>query len=544
VVRFDAEGRADGPVQDPGEGRTLVRFGLADARALAEGLGPLAPVRFTERGVVVAGQTFPGDDVAVLHSMPSGGGGSTTQYFGVTSAALSAARRVFFYGGDGTVVFRAGRPVLRVEADGDASSRATLLESLFPEPSAERASALVDSLCTAPLEGRLAGSTGDAASRDLLAKALEGMGLKPVGQDFAVEVPRWDGETACLGIGEGDPAPSAGVPFLFSPPHLDWRKPTPLTVTGETTAEAFLAALHDALDAGAEGVMVLGPPKPPKALLDYLLLPAKPAPDEEGKPKLTAAMTEAARRARLLLPSFEVKVPVVYHGKEPETSWLPTVVRSPVTRDLVQTANLLAVIPGTDPALADEAVLLGAHHDGQGPGFPSANDNASGVAAVLEAARSLLAAKASLRRPVVIALFGAEEWGLRGSGALLAHPPEGLPRVAAVLNLDAVGDPQAPAVHVVGESVRPGLGALAARCLGGAGLAKGADIDRFAFAWGSDHWSFHRVGIPAVDLFSMEYRMMHTPEDGPARVDGAKIVPVARAAAAFAIAVSRDGPPK
>jgi hypothetical protein len=513
----------------------------ADSRTGAAGAPPA--IAWDGKVLRVGAARFEGDDLAVLASIRAEAG-PLTLFAGDRPAALAGARRLFFYAGDGVVVFKAGRPVLRLEAEGEESSRATLLESLFPEPSAERVQALVDSLCAAPLEGRLAGTTGDAAAREILGKALEGMGLAPVVQPFAVEVPRWDGESPCLGLAGGEPAPARGVPFLFSPPVADWRKPTPLPVEAGTTAEAFLAALHEAIEKGAEGVLVLGPPAPPKALADYLLLaPGDGAAAPEG-PVLHPAMRDSARRARLLLPDFEVKVPVVYLGREPETSWLPAVVRSPLVVDLVETANLLAVIPGSDPALAGEAVLLSAHHDGQGPGFPSANDNASGVAALLEAARALLGARESLRRPVVIALLGAEEWGLRGAAALLRSPPPGVPRPVAVLNLDAVGDAATPAVSVVGETVHPALGTVAARALAGAGLAKGAEIDRFAFAWGSDHYAFHRAGIPAVDLFSMEYRMMHTAEDVPERVSGSKVVPVARAAAAFAVALSRGGAPR
>jgi len=495
------------------------------------------------------GRRFEGEDLAVLASVRLGGAQGTPAsfYAGDTAAGLSAARRVFFYGGDGVVVFKAGRPVLRLEAEGDESSRATLLASAFPEPDAGRAGALVDSLCETPLEGRLAGSTGDGASREILLKAMRGIGLEPTVHPVSFEVSSWDGEASCLGIGEGETAPAKGVPFVFSPPSLDWRAPALLTVGLDATPESFLAALREALAKNPEAVLVLGPREPPKGIAGYLLLPpgagARAEPGPPG-PRPPAPMVESARRARLLDPGFEVAVPVVYHGQDSETSWVPARVRSPVRRDRIETANLLAVIPGSDPALAGEAVLLGAHHDGQGPGFPSANDNASGVAAVLEAARALRGPKASLRRPVVVALFGAEEWGLRGADALVRSPPPGFPRIVAVLNVDAVGDPEVPAVHVVGEGIHKPLGALAARCLGGAGLAKGADIDRFAFAWGSDHYAFHRAGIPAVDLFSMEYRMMHTPEDGPERVAAAKLVPIARAAAAFAVAVSRGGAPK
>ena len=513
--------------------------------AAGPGLGASSGVAWDGKVLRAGGQRFEGNDLAVLASLRHEGSNMSI-YAGDNAAALAGARRLFFYGGDGIVVFRAGRPVLRLEAEGDESSRASLLANVFPEPDAARAGALVDALCEKSLEGRLAGATGDGAAREVLVKALRALGAEPIVQAVAFDVASWDGETSCLGIGEGEPAPSKGVPFLFSPPSQEWSVPAVLTVAADATPESFLASLNEALAQKPKAVLVLGPPEPPKALVEYLLLPPKPAVDDRmaKAPKPPAAMTESARRARLLLPEFEVTVPVVYHGKEPEVSWLPTRVRSPVRRDRIESANLLAVIPGGDPALAGEAVLLSAHHDGQGPGFPSANDNASGVAAVLEAVHALRGPKASLRRPVAIALLGAEEWGLRGAEALVRSPPPGFPKIVAVLNLDAVGDPEVPAVHVVGESVHKALGALAARCLGGAGIAKGADIDRFAFAWGSDHFAFHRAGVPAVDLFSMEYRMMHTPEDGPERVSAAKLVPVARAAAAFAVAVSRGGAPK
>jgi hypothetical protein len=90
-------------------------------------------------------------------------------------------------------------------------------------------------------------------------------------------------------------------------------------------------------------------------------------------------------------------------------------------------------------------VIAGAHYDGQGrcgPGravCPSANDNASGVAALLEVARLLSGRRARLRRDVVIAFFGAEEKSLVGSSHFARHPPVPLARVERMINLDMVG---------------------------------------------------------------------------------------------------------
>jgi len=400
----------------------------------------------------------------------------------------------------------------------------------------------VDALCSRPYEGRLAGSEEGRAAVDLLAETLRGDGLTVSVLPFSFPVADWDG-SPCLGLADGKEAPVPATPFAFSPSVPEWRAYVPFPVDAGTTIEAFLSGLREVLEKGATGVLVLGPPDPPPALAGYLVHASR-LPDAEKAKLPHAGLAVEGRRSRLLPPDFEVKVPVVYLGREPERSWLPTTIRSPVTRTLVETANLVAVIPGSDPALANEAVLLGAHHDHDGPGFPGANDDASGVAAVREAGRALLAMKGLLRRPVVVALFGAEEWGLRGSRAFLESPVPGAPRVIAVLNLDTVGHRGYPEVHVVGGSVYPALGSLAARCLGGAGLPAGRDIDKFAFAWGSDHYSFHRAGVPSVDLFSAEYRIMDTTADTPDTVDPGKVVRIARAAAAFALEVSRAGAPR
>ncbi|HEX9709268.1 MAG TPA: M28 family metallopeptidase, partial [Candidatus Thermoplasmatota archaeon] len=202
--------------------------------------------------------------------------------------------------------------------------------------------------------------------------------------------------------------------------------------------------------------------------------------------------------------------------------------------------NVIGYLPGE----TDEYIIIGAHHDHLGPGFPGADDDASGVAAVREAARILYARRADLRRPVVIAFFGAEEWGLRGSAWCSRHLPPGVQRIVAALTLDTVGRRGVNAVSVVGKTIYPALGEVAARCLDAEGFDRGREIDRFAFAWGSDHYALHAAGIHAVDLFSSDYGVMHTPEDTPDHIDPEKLTRLARAAAAFALDLSRKGLPR
>jgi hypothetical protein len=105
-------------------------------------------------------------------------------------------------------------------------------------------------------------------------------------------------------------------------------------------------------------------------------------------------------------------------------------------------ANVLALLPGTDPALKGEPIIIGAHLDHLGMSdqlMPGAIDNASGVSVLLGAAQALATGGIPLKRPVLFILFGAEEQGVKGSEFYVAHPVVPNARVKAVINLESVG---------------------------------------------------------------------------------------------------------
>jgi Zn-dependent M28 family amino/carboxypeptidase len=118
----------------------------------------------------------------------------------------------------------------------------------------------------------------------------------------------------------------------------------------------------------------------------------------------------------------------------------------PVHLRTIQSANVIGVLPGTDPKLRGEAVLYTAHHDHLGKVTPippatdgiynGALDNASGCATVLAIAHA--ATFAPPRRSVLVAFVTAEEQGLLGSKWLSLHPPIPANRIAADINLDSV----------------------------------------------------------------------------------------------------------
>jgi hypothetical protein len=117
------------------------------------------------------------------------------------------------------------------------------------------------------------------------------------------------------------------------------------------------------------------------------------------------------------------------------------------------TANVVARLPGSDPKRASEAVLLTAHIDHLGVGEPvngdaiynGANDDASGVAAVLELARALASAPRP-KRTLLFALFGSEEQGGYGAAYFRERPPIPLDRIVANIEFEEVGlpDPKLP----------------------------------------------------------------------------------------------------
>jgi Zn-dependent M28 family amino/carboxypeptidase len=112
------------------------------------------------------------------------------------------------------------------------------------------------------------------------------------------------------------------------------------------------------------------------------------------------------------------------------------------------TANVIGRLPGSDPALAKQAVLYSAHHDhlgikaGAAPGedaiYNGASDNASGVAALLAIARAFTELPRAPKRSVLFASLAAEEQGLLGSAYLAAHPPLPAGRLAANINIDGI----------------------------------------------------------------------------------------------------------
>lgn len=172
----------------------------------------------------------------------------------------------------------------------------------------------------------------------------------------------------------------------------------------------------------------------------------------------------------------------------------------------IEDANVVARLPGSDPRLRDEYVVLSAHLDHLGIGEPSdgdsiyngAYDNASGVAALLEAARVLADAKPRPRRSVLFLAVTGEERGLLGSEHFAEHPTVKGTLVADV-NLDGLMMLYPPADVVAYGAEHSSLGRVVQRAAAMAGLSLSPDPwpEQGLFVR-SDQYSFVRQGVPSV----------------------------------------------
>ena len=177
-----------------------------------------------------------------------------------------------------------------------------------------------------------------------------------------------------------------------------------------------------------------------------------------------------------------------------------------------KTANVLGLLPGSDPNLKDEVVLYSAHHDHFGVGEPDkegdkiyngAIDNATGCAQLLAMARAFTELPQRPRRSILMAFVAAEEQGLLGSEYLALHPPVPAGKIAANINYDGgnvLGKTADLTFIGLGKSsldaIVQSLAASQSRKLLG---------DQFpdrGFFYRSDQFNFAKIGVPAIYLDS------------------------------------------
>jgi len=188
------------------------------------------------------------------------------------------------------------------------------------------------------------------------------------------------------------------------------------------------------------------------------------------------------------------------------------------------TGNVVGVIPGSDPELAHEIILVGAHHDGVGVEDdvirPGANDNASGLAAMLAIADLIQRTPNPPRRTVAFVAFGAQNMGVEGAMRHVASPPEGMAmeNVVYMVNIDMIGSYQ----HAGGADSFGTFSDTPGRALVEADLDDQPDLDvslGVVSDDGSDHAPFCSRGIPFVYLETADDSCWHKACDDANWVD-------------------------
>ncbi len=193
--------------------------------------------------------------------------------------------------------------------------------------------------------------------------------------------------------------------------------------------------------------------------------------------------------------------------------------------DTVTTQNVVGYIEGSDEKLKNEFIVIGAHYDhwgwgGKGSGSKKkevmaihngADDNASGVSALLCILQELSKAKIKPKRSIIFISFSGEEEGLLGSKYFVSHLPVKKDAVKVMLNMDMVGRlNEEKQIYMGGAGTFPNGVELMKK------LGESSTLNPVIHAGevgGSDHVSFYKAGISAVGFHTGGHPQYHTPED-------------------------------
>jgi hypothetical protein len=229
-----------------------------------------------------------------------------------------------------------------------------------------------------------------------------------------------------------------------------------------------------------------------------------------------------------------------------------------VDRHVVPDRNVVALLEGSDPQLKNEWVLVTAHYDHNGADatqiFNGADDNGSGVVALIEIAEAYALAAKEGRRPkrsILFASWNSEERGLLGAWAYTEQPLAPLNTIAAVLNMDMIGrneeipigggprfaglevqtaESNSNALNLMAFSKVPDITAVVDRANGGIGLElkKRYDNNSSNLLRRSDQWPFLQRGVPAMGFITGLHPDYHTQYDRPEKINYVKMEKITR----------------
>ena len=190
----------------------------------------------------------------------------------------------------------------------------------------------------------------------------------------------------------------------------------------------------------------------------------------------------------------------------------------------INTQNVVAILPGSDPKLADEYIVIGGHYDHLGMGGKNANsrmpdtvavhngadDNASGVSSILEIAQKFASERKDIKRSIVFIAFGAEEMGLVGSQRFVESDIIPVSNIKAMINLDMVGRLAENKLEISGTKTSVQSEQILNELNADSTFKLGLTPSGFG---PSDHASFYAKNIPVFFITTGIHLDYHTPLD-------------------------------
>jgi hypothetical protein len=534
------------------------------------------PLDHKDGSFLIKGDRVDEGDESLLLTFPNPlhPGKWVTIYFGRSASALSRARYIFFYGWDSYILFKNGRPKER----GNFPPRSSFTSCDFVSKDhlvkidSQRLREHISYLASSELAGRFPGTPGYQKAQAYLIKQLEEMGMTPVIQPFSMVV-RDIKESALILKGPNVEERLKAIPFRFCK-RGKWEGPFTLVGQGgieemdrpsdkgvmifldftkDFHSEQLLKKIKELQLKGAKAILFIVKQDDLNHLEPYITYPSYFPPRlderlserEKGGNSISRLVEASKVAARAKEPDFRIHIPILFvpYGQAEEERTKNVLGLKDVSFEIklrfkemhFRDANIGGIIEGRDSEKKKEFLVLGAHYDHLGKDeksglyYSGADDNASGVSALLEIGRSLMKRKTDLKRSVLLLFFGGEEWGLGGSRHFVVQPFVGLRQIKAMLSLDSIGGAtDEKEVFLIGSSIHPSLAQMSRRFLEPLGIKEGKNIDQYSFEFGSDHYPFHLKGIPALDFFASDYKRIHTFRDHPESIDFEKLTDVTK----------------
>lgn len=209
--------------------------------------------------------------------------------------------------------------------------------------------------------------------------------------------------------------------------------------------------------------------------------------------------------------------------------------KTSIRENIIKANNVIGILPGSDPVLKNEYLVIGAHYDhdgfkkdhadGEDYILNGADDNASGTSGVLAVAEAFSKMKNKPKRSVLFMTFAGEEKGLLGSESYVRKPLFPLEKTVAMLNMDMISRNSIDSLNLEGASLSPDITSIIEEQNKKIGF-KIKKEDHFM--GGSDHASFYKHQVPFAFFFAGLHPDYHTVRDNPETINSDKAARISR----------------